>query len=398
VFLFLLGFMPFTSLQAQLHNTGQIIHLDNNALVFVEEDYTHADGEISGNGNLELKGNWNNTSAGAVFRNADGLVILNGSAQAIKGNRTVFPSLKLGGDGAKMLESDTDIGGTLYLENNYLHLKRYSLNILNPSVAAIQRSSGFIITEDGGFLARNTNSVSPYLFPLGAIKNSNVFAVGSPELYRPVVFEPSSSLPNTFSANLNAFDPNSLYPRTKKLADVDKVFEKYFYLINHSSGTSNFGFKLYQNTTVEDNSIIVGWNYSSALWEKIQTSLQDGVYGDGLNRMMATNFSSSTNNLPVSLASSPTLDNPFTFYNAFSPDGDGKNDTWQIKNIEQFPENSLTIFNRWGDEVYQVSSYSNNKAWDGGSLQPGTYFYMLNVKINGQSKSFKGFITMVKKN
>jgi hypothetical protein len=62
-----------------------------------------------------------------------------------------------------------------------------------------------------------------------------------------------------------------------------------------------------------------------------------------------------------------------------------------------YPNNDLTVFNRWGDEVFKSQGYSSAKAWNGGNLNPGTYYYVLNVDVDGVRQSYKGFITMVKK-
>jgi gliding motility-associated-like protein len=68
--------------------------------------------------------------------------------------------------------------------------------------------------------------------------------------------------------------------------------------------------------------------------------------------------------------------------NAFSPNGDGKNDTWVIDKIEAYPDAKLEVFNRWGSKVYEKIGYQND--WNGtfrGSLLPvGTYFYVITVK------------------
>jgi large repetitive protein len=86
----------------------------------------------------------------------------------------------------------------------------------------------------------------------------------------------------------------------------------------------------------------------------------------------------------------------------FSPNGDDVGDTFIIENIELYPNNSLKIFNRWGNVVYQKDRYNNQSAWDGtteaggvviGELVPeGTYFYILD-KGDG-SEQWQGFIVI----
>ena len=82
----------------------------------------------------------------------------------------------------------------------------------------------------------------------------------------------------------------------------------------------------------------------------------------------------------------------------FSPDGDGINDVFVIRGIQDYPKNSFTIFNRWGDRVFRASPYTGN--WDGrsmfglkvgGDLLPiGTYFYLLD--LGDGSAVYKGTI------
>jgi gliding motility-associated-like protein len=73
---------------------------------------------------------------------------------------------------------------------------------------------------------------------------------------------------------------------------------------------------------------------------------------------------------------------------AFTPDGDGINDSFEIVGIEQAPDNTIIIFNRWGNVVFETSNYQNN--WIGTSnvnmtiggeeLPTGTYFYLFDTK------------------
>ncbi len=72
--------------------------------------------------------------------------------------------------------------------------------------------------------------------------------------------------------------------------------------------------------------------------------------------------------------------------NAFSPDGDGINDTWEIRGLDPNDNYVLTVFNRWQNVVFKTSQYQND--WSGTSegnglissnskLPDGTYFYLI---------------------
>ena len=91
-------------------------------------------------------------------------------------------------------------------------------------------------------------------------------------------------------------------------------------------------------------------------------------------------------------ASSTTLFVP----NLFTPNGDGVNDVFEIRGLELFVENDITIFNRWENEVFKAKNYRNT--WTGEGLNEGTYFYILRVKETqgGEWKVFKGYITLIK--
>ena len=91
----------------------------------------------------------------------------------------------------------------------------------------------------------------------------------------------------------------------------------------------------------------------------------------------------------------------------FSPNGDGINDFWVIDGIEFHPDNIVTIYNRWGDAIFQTNGYDNyTNVFDGmanqktktggGRLPAGTYFF--NIKINGEHnlKKTKGYLVLKK--
>lgn len=67
--------------------------------------------------------------------------------------------------------------------------------------------------------------------------------------------------------------------------------------------------------------------------------------------------------------------------NCFTPNGDMMNDTWVIDNMELYPDLRITVYNRWGNLVYeQTGTYS---PWDGSyntnDLPAGTYYYIIEL-------------------
>ncbi|HZY78287.1 MAG TPA: gliding motility-associated C-terminal domain-containing protein [Cyclobacteriaceae bacterium] len=96
-----------------------------------------------------------------------------------------------------------------------------------------------------------------------------------------------------------------------------------------------------------------------------------------------------------------TVAGDITPYNALSPNGDGLNETLHLEFIEIIPDtktNKVTIFNRWGSAVFEITDYDNNdrvfRGFDqnGKELPNGTYFYR--VEFGSGKKTANGFITL----
>ena len=92
-------------------------------------------------------------------------------------------------------------------------------------------------------------------------------------------------------------------------------------------------------------------------------------------------------NLVNNVSSTATYPRDFFIPEGFSPNGDGINDVFVIRGIENYPDNTIIIFNRWGNKVFEASPYQN--IWNGRStkglrvggneLPIGTYFYLLDL-------------------
>jgi gliding motility-associated-like protein len=68
---------------------------------------------------------------------------------------------------------------------------------------------------------------------------------------------------------------------------------------------------------------------------------------------------------------------------AFTPNNDGDNDTWVIAGLSAFGSHRISVFNRWGSQVFESTAYQNN--WGAARLPAGTYYYVL--ELDGEKRS-----------
>jgi len=119
------------------------------------------------------------------------------------------------------------------------------------------------------------------------------------------------------------------------------------------------------------------------------SELSSGVYtvnltdGDGC---VISDTAGITNDIQTCLVDIP---------NTFTPNGDGVNDTWEIKGIELYPDMTVEVFNRWGSRVFESQGYSEpwNGNYKGKELPMADYYYI--IMLN-KEESFTGTITIMK--
>ncbi|MBQ4822927.1 gliding motility-associated C-terminal domain-containing protein, partial [Aquimarina sp. MMG016] len=102
--------------------------------------------------------------------------------------------------------------------------------------------------------------------------------------------------------------------------------------------------------------------------------------------------------------SDPNSEDGIEIYTGISPNGDGVNDVFVIRGLENV-ENTLEIYNRWGVKVYGTDNYGRNDNFFRGisngratieekdELPVGTYFYVLEYVLEtGERKSRAGYL------
>jgi gliding motility-associated-like protein len=84
-------------------------------------------------------------------------------------------------------------------------------------------------------------------------------------------------------------------------------------------------------------------------------------------------------------------------YNVFSPNGDGVNDQWIINDLQYYPNCTVDIYNRYGQQIYFSRGYSH--PWDGSykgqAVPTGSYYYIINPN-DGTANKFAGSLTVMR--
>jgi gliding motility-associated-like protein len=104
-----------------------------------------------------------------------------------------------------------------------------------------------------------------------------------------------------------------------------------------------------------------------------------------------------------------TSEDDLEVFNSITNNDDNLNDAFIIRGIEQYPDNTLIIYNRWGVEVYNVDGYGQDDKYFRGlsegrktisqsaELPKGTYYYLLRyVNKQGVQKQRSGYLYITK--
>ncbi|MFN6379360.1 MAG: gliding motility-associated C-terminal domain-containing protein [Flavobacteriales bacterium] len=101
----------------------------------------------------------------------------------------------------------------------------------------------------------------------------------------------------------------------------------------------------------------------------------------------------------VSAQATVTVGPPLVIYNTITPNGDDINDTWTILGIERFEASVVTIYDRWGQQVFRSTGYTQE--WDGTNrgkpLPMAAYYYVIELNsFEVEIPPITGVISIVK--
>lgn len=397
--------------KSQLVGEGARMVINSGTVVTVSGGITAEEGfTFINRGTLSFGGDWANLSTQPVFSRQTGLVRLIGTDQLIGGSRdTHFSILILTGSGIKTLERSVQVSDSLHLHNAIVETLDNIIHLTNTSPEALQWETGYIQSNTlGGALSRSVKDSDSYLFPVGSDQLANN--------YRGVQIVPNNSDSAVYTVRLAGIDasfdqgtspagitgPFDLSATSGDEDLNDRFYHNIHQAFGNGGGQVSFFFFNGDNLLDEYNNVYE-WNPGLGQWEAAGFSIENAplLAQLGSPDRVATKDISNFNTDSFILGF--TSEEAFMVPEIFTPDGDGINDRLEIVNLTRFPNNSLTVFTRWGDPVFKAQPYNND--WDGTfrsqELPDGTYYYILDLgtdmNLSGNLRKTRGFF-QIKRN
>lgn len=372
-----LSFCTTLAFGQNLYNQSTI-SIGSSSVLFVKDTIIN-EGTIINNGDMQVGGSWINNAdydagAGQITFNSDLPQIINHNDQS-------FSRLTLNGGGEKLFLADITIENELDLEDGIL---------------ISQNGSRIVISESAEVTGGSDAShIRGPVYHLGT--GNKLFPVGNGTVYLPVELQNIQGSAPEVGVTVVELDGQQLVASPLLKA----VSTNRYWQVDVLSGTL-------QNSRVvlpvRDEDIV-------ANTEEVVVAQAESI-DDAFESLGQFSFEGSE------LTGEVTSDRPFVkkllavgtvstdagvvVYNAISPNGDNLNDVLIIGNIDRYPENKFTLFNRWGDKVFEIENYDNDqrvfrgKSNIGGEhdLGSGTYFYTILTKSDG--KRTEGYLVLKK--
>jgi gliding motility-associated-like protein len=244
-----------------------------------------------------------------------------------------------------------------------------------------------------------------------AVEGQKIFSfpVGDENLIRPLSLE---FIDGPFLAKCAYFRENPNFPEgfpsgfdiNRKDADLSTIHTQEFWNVTTSGMiqiTLNWNSDGNLKSIVEEieHITVAGWNKKNEQWTNLGNFKHEGEIDQG----WVTSNTFNANDYEIfTLGFLFNLNNIDSGNYALTPNGDGANDFFILKIVEEYPSNKLLIFNREGQLVYEKTDYQNefngigNKKiiQKGQHLEEGVYFYILEIKAH--NLKYQGYIYLAK--
>lgn len=386
----LLGLGSVSAQSGQTVNEG-VLHVSPGTLMTVVSDFNNTDmGEYENNGEVLFQGHFNNDGITTFDAQHQGYTRFEGTNQQnITGsipadfydvlfrNNAIQPAFRLLGnisvsgnaDFLQGIVDNDDFGGLMVFEEGATYT-----NVDNSS-----HVDGYV----------QKNGPEEFQYP-----------IGDGNYYRFASISPTGNSNQTFTGKYFLENSDLLYPHSSRQSVITLIDNREYWTVTKDAPGEDVFITLSWNeatTPAEiiaepyENIHIVRWDEAQSLW------VSEGGVIDLDNKTIHTLSRVEGYGVFTLARVRGDIINPgnVVIYNAVTPNDDGHNDFFLIDNIDNFPNNNVQIFNRWGVEVYSARGYNNNdvvfKGYSDGRvtmsssnlLPTGHYFYIIDYFFDG---------------
>ncbi len=374
----------------QTTNTG-VFYVAPNTLMTVVSDFNNTDmGEYENNGEVLFLGHFNNDGITTFNTQHQGYTRFEGMAQQnISGS---IPS---------------DFYDVLFRNNAVQPAFHLSGNISVTGNADFLQGivdnddfGGLMVFEEGATYTNvdNSSHVDGYVQKNGAEEFQ--YPIGDGNYYRFAGISPTGNSDQTFTGKYFLENSDPLYPHLNRAGVIEIIDNREYWTITKDvAGTDVFVTLSWNEATTPSEIIaepyedirIVRWDEAQNLW------VNEGGIVDIDNKTVHT--LSTVEGYGVftfaRIKGELVLPGDVVIYNALTPNDDGINDLFLIDRIDEYPNNKVQIFNRWGVVVYSERGYNNNdvvfRGFSDGRvtvsnsnlLPTGNYFYIIDYLYDG---------------
>ncbi len=172
-------------------------------------------------------------------------------------------------------------------------------------------------------------------------------------------------------------NPSGTFVDTLSTLDEDVADAHVYSLVSGAGDTDNGLFLISSNSLLTTQE----FEYSGQVYSiRLRTSDLGGLTYDTIIKIRVLSITGGLNFLPAT--------------NYISPNGDGKNDNWKVKNVEYFKEFTLRVFDQFGQIIFIKEKNYNDEfdgKYNGKALPTGNYYW----EFKKDKKIYKGNITIV---
>lgn len=362
------------------YNNGSLVSVGPGAIFSVQDSLVN-NGILTNNGNMIMGGVWLNLG---TYNPGTGEITFNSltgsDPQVINHNSQSFNKLTISGGGEKLILADMTIVGEL---------------ILTDGVIANENNSK-VIFQHGAIISGGSDQshINGPVYQQGT--GDKLFPLGNGTTYLPVeIFGITSS--SEVGVKLVEFSTPQSFEFGSELSAIS---DKRYWEVDVVSGSltgSQVSLPLQGDeglsTTAPTTQFVVTQSPESPI--EFESLGQSNFIGNTTNGRVV-----SDNDVTANLISIGILSDGIFVYNGISANNDDeKNAIMRISNITLFPNNKVSIFNRWGDKVFEVKGYTDQNAFRGDSniggtneLPADTYFYV--IDLGNGSPLVNGYVSL----